>query len=48
VQSPDVRERLDGFAFEATAAPLKQTQDYVKSELVKWAKVVRDTGAKPD
>jgi tripartite-type tricarboxylate transporter receptor subunit TctC len=48
VQSPEVRERLDGFAFEATAAPLKQTQDYVKSELVKWAKVVRDTGAKPD
>jgi tripartite-type tricarboxylate transporter receptor subunit TctC len=48
VQSPDVRERLDGLAFEATAAPLKQTQDYVKSELVKWAKVVRDTGAKPD
>jgi tripartite-type tricarboxylate transporter receptor subunit TctC len=48
VQSPDVRERLDGLAFEATAAPLKQTQDYVKSELVKWAKVVEETGAKPD
>ena len=48
VQSPDVRERLDALAFEATAQPLRETADYVKSELVKWAKVVKDTGAKPD
>jgi len=48
VQSPDLKERLDTLAFEATAAPLRQTADYVRAELVKWAKVVRDTGAKPD
>ena len=48
VQSPDIRERLDGLTFEATAAPLRETADYVKSELVKWAKVVRDTGAKAE
>jgi tripartite-type tricarboxylate transporter receptor subunit TctC len=48
VKSPDVKERLDALAFEATAAPLKETADYVRSEIVKWAKVVRDTGAKPD
>ena len=48
VQSPDLKERLDTLAFEVTAAPLRQTSDYVRSELVKWAKVVRDTGAKPD
>ena len=48
VKSPDVKERLEGLAFEVTAAPLRQTADYVKSELAKWAKVVRDTGAKPD
>jgi len=48
VQSPDIRERLDGLAFEPTAAPLRETVDYVKSELVKWAKVVRDTGAKAE
>jgi tripartite-type tricarboxylate transporter receptor subunit TctC len=48
VQSPDIRERLDGLAFEVTAAPLKETADYVRREVVKWAKVVRDTGAKPD
>jgi len=48
VQSPDVRERLDALAFEPTAAPLRETADYVRAELVKWAKVVRDTGAKLD
>jgi tripartite-type tricarboxylate transporter receptor subunit TctC len=48
VKSPEVRERLEGLAFEITAAPLRETSEYVKSELVKWAKVVRDTGAKPD
>jgi tripartite-type tricarboxylate transporter receptor subunit TctC len=48
VKSPDIKERLDGLAFEVTAAPLRETSEYVKSELVKWAQVVRDTGAKLD
>jgi tripartite-type tricarboxylate transporter receptor subunit TctC len=48
VQSPDVRERLDALAFEATASPLKQTSDYVKSEVQKWAGVVKATGARVD
>src|SRR6266480_3038460 len=48
VQGPDLRERLDALAFDVTAAPLRETADYVKSELVKWAKVVRDTGAKAE
>ena len=43
-----IRERLDGLAFDVTAAPLRETADYVKSELLKWAKVVRDTGAKAE
>jgi tripartite-type tricarboxylate transporter receptor subunit TctC len=48
VQSADIRERLDGLTFEPSAAPLRETADYVKSELAKWAKVVRDTGAKAE
>jgi tripartite-type tricarboxylate transporter receptor subunit TctC len=48
VQAPDLKERLDALAFEPTAQPLRETSDYVKGELVKWAKVVKDTGAKPD
>lgn len=48
VQDPQIRERLDALAFEPTAAPLRETSDYVKSELVKWAKVVRETGARAE
>jgi tripartite-type tricarboxylate transporter receptor subunit TctC len=48
VQAADLKERLESLAFEATAAPLSPTRDYVRSELEKWAKVVRDTGAKVD
>ncbi|HEY3075693.1 MAG TPA: tripartite tricarboxylate transporter substrate binding protein [Burkholderiales bacterium] len=48
VQSAEIRARLDALAFDPTAAPLKPTADYVRAELVKWAKVVRDTGAKPE
>ncbi|HEX2197611.1 MAG TPA: tripartite tricarboxylate transporter substrate binding protein [Burkholderiales bacterium] len=48
VQAPDLKQRLDQLAFEVTAAPLDQTTEYLRSELVKWAKVVKDTGAKVD
>jgi tripartite-type tricarboxylate transporter receptor subunit TctC len=48
VQAPDLKERLDALAFDATAQPLRETAAYVKEELAKWAQVVKDTGAKPD
>ena len=45
---PEIKKRLDALAFEVTAAPLRETSDYVKSEVAKWARVVRDVGAKVD
>jgi tripartite-type tricarboxylate transporter receptor subunit TctC len=48
MQSPDLKQRLDALAFEATAAPLRETSEYVRAEVAKWAKVVRETGAKVD
>jgi tripartite-type tricarboxylate transporter receptor subunit TctC len=48
VQDPEMRKRLDALAFEVTAAPLDETGRYVKSEVAKWAKVVKATGAKVD
>jgi tripartite-type tricarboxylate transporter receptor subunit TctC len=47
-QSPEIRERMEALAFDVTAAPLGETAAYVKSEVAKWTKVVRDTGAKLD
>jgi tripartite-type tricarboxylate transporter receptor subunit TctC len=48
IESHDVRERLDANAFDPVGGSQQQFAEYVKTEIVKWAKVVRDTGAKPD
>lgn len=48
IESPDVRERLAANAFDPVGGTQQHTAEYVKGEIVKWAKVVRDTGAKPD
>jgi len=44
----EIRKRFEAVAFDVTAAPLRETSDYVRSEVAKWAKVVADTGAKVD
>ena len=44
----EMKKRLDAVAFDVTAAPLRETSDYLKSEVAKWARVVRETGAKVD
>ncbi len=48
VQSADLKARLDTLAFEPTAAPLAQTADYLRGEVAKWGRVVRETGAKAE
>ena len=48
LQSPEVKERLAGLAFEPIAEPPARTAEYVKTEIAKWGQVVRATGAKPD
>lgn len=48
VQSADLRERLEALAFDPLGGSPQQVAEYVKAEIVKWGKVVRDTGAKPD
>lgn len=48
VEDKTFLERLEKAGFDATAAPLDETARYVRAELRKWAKVVKDTGAKVD
>ena len=48
VQQADIRERLEALAFDPMGGSPQQAADYVRAEIVKWGKVVRDTGAKPD
>jgi tripartite-type tricarboxylate transporter receptor subunit TctC len=48
IESPDAHQRLAANAFDPVGGSQQQAAEYVKTEIVKWAKVVRDTGAKPD
>jgi tripartite-type tricarboxylate transporter receptor subunit TctC len=48
LETADVRERLAANAFDPVGGSQQQAAEYVKAEIVKWAKVVRETGAKPD
>jgi len=45
---PDVTQRLEGLGFEIVASTPEQFAAYVKSEIAKWAKVVKASGAKAD
>lgn len=44
----DVKEQLVNLGFEASDVPPKQFAAYQKQELAKWARVVKETGAKQE
>jgi tripartite-type tricarboxylate transporter receptor subunit TctC len=46
--TPEVRERLTGQAGEPSTMPLAAIEPFVKAEIVKWAKVVKEGNVKAD
>jgi tripartite-type tricarboxylate transporter receptor subunit TctC len=48
LQMPDVRERLSAEAFDLPADTPDQFAAIIRAELTRWAKVVKDTGARID
>jgi len=46
LQMPDVRERLAAEAFELPADTPDQFAAIIKAELARWAKLVKETGAR--
>lgn len=49
IQAPDLRQRLEtGASMELTGSTPEELGRYIRSELRKWAKVVKDSGAKID
>jgi len=45
---PDVAQKLEGLGFEIVGSTPEQLGTYIRSEIKKWEKVVRASGAKPD
>src|SRR5207244_4445022 len=48
LQLPDVRERLEALTFEPVGGSAQQFNDYVRAEVRKWGRVVKETGARVD
>jgi tripartite-type tricarboxylate transporter receptor subunit TctC len=48
LQMPEMKERLNSQGFEIRTSTPEQFAAYIKSEIVKWAKIVKDSGAQVD
>ena len=48
LRQADVRERLAALGYEVIAASPRQMAEKIRADTQKWAKVIRDSGAKPD
>lgn len=46
LRSADFQTKLAGVGFEPVGGSTKEAADYLKTELAKWAKVVKETGTK--
>jgi tripartite-type tricarboxylate transporter receptor subunit TctC len=48
LQQPDVKQRLDALAFTPVGGTRAEFAAFIKSEIAKWGKAVRESGAKAD
>ena len=48
MQDAAIKERLESFAFDPVGGSPQQTAEYVRAEVRKWGKVVREIGAKAE
>jgi len=48
LNSPDIRKRLIEMEFEIVASNPKQFSDWIRIEIKRWGKVIKDTGAKAE
>lgn len=48
VQSPEIRERLRAMEFDIVASTPEYFSDWIRSEIPRWGKVIKATGAKAE
>jgi tripartite-type tricarboxylate transporter receptor subunit TctC len=48
LKTPEIRQRLAEFGSDFVGGPSEQFGQFIKAEITKWGKVVRDSGAHAD
>jgi tripartite-type tricarboxylate transporter receptor subunit TctC len=48
LRSPEVKEKLESMEFEIIAGTPEQFRNWIVSEIPRWGKVIKLTGAKAD
>jgi len=48
IENPDIKSTLGNVGFEAFSSSPKELEDFVKVQLSKWGKMVKDAGIQPD
>ena len=48
IDDPDVKSKLGNVGFEAFSSTSKEFEDFVKVQLGKWSKMVKDAGIQPE
>ena len=48
VRAPELRDRMTGLGFDVVAGKPEELGAFLKTEIVKWTKVIKDSGAKVD
>ena len=48
IDDPDVKSKLGNVGFEAISSTSKEFDDFIKVQLGKWSKMVKDAGIQPE
>ena len=48
LQSPDVRERFAAEGIEALGGTPDQFAEYIRSEIARWGRVIKEAGVRPE
>lgn len=48
LKTPDIRARMAELGFEPAGGPPQELADLQRTDIAKWAKVVKEAGIKPD
>ena len=48
IDNPDVKARLASVGFEAFSSTPEELGDYVRVQLAKWTKMIKDAGIEPE